>query len=330
MNSVLVTGAGGFIGSWVCQKLVERGYEVSALIRYTSTKSVGWLSNYNRKEEIKIFYGDICDKTIAKKAIPENGYVINMAALIGIPYSYEAPESYVETNIKGAINYLNESLDKNLKGFIQTSTSETYGTAQYVPIDEKHPLVGQSPYAASKIGADQLALSYHKSFNLPVAVLRPFNTYGPRQSLRAFIPAVINQLLNDKQKTLSVGNLNSLRDFNYVEDTANAFVAIIESFDNCVGEVFNASANFQISMESVLEKLILISGIKKEIIIDSSRVRPSKSEVDSLWGDNKKILASTNWDPIYKGMDGFILGLEKTFNWYKHLKLNEYSTNYVT
>ena len=252
-----------------------------------------------------------------------------MAALIGIPYSYEAPESYVNTNIKGALNYLNESLSKNIKGFIQTSTSETYGTAQYVPIDELHPAVGQSPYAATKIAADQLALSYYKSFDLPVAILRPFNTYGPRQSSRAFIPTVINQLLDNQNSQLVLGNLNSYRDFNYVEDTANAFVAIIESFENCLGEAFNACSTFQISMSEIVEILQKVSSIKKNIQIDPLRIRPEKSEVDRLWGENHKILKATEWKPIYKGLDGFMQGLEKTFRWYENYGSNSNTSNYI-
>ena len=328
MSEVLITGAGGFIGSWVCQKFVERGYKVRALCRYTSSNSIGWLENYQHKDEIRFFFGDIVDKNVAKKAIPENGYVVNMAALIGIPYSYEAPESYVNTNIYGSLNYLNESLNKNIKGFIQTSTSETYGTAQYVPIDELHPAVGQSPYAATKIAADQLALSFYKSFNLPVAIIRPFNTYGPRQSSRAFIPTVINQILDKNTSEISLGNLNSFRDFNYVEDTANAFVAIVDSFENCLGEAFNACSNFQISMSEIVEILQTISKTKKIIKIDPKRIRPENSEVDRLWGQNKKILRYTRWQQTYSGLDGFMKGLEKTFEWYKDYGVSNNSANY--
>ncbi len=329
MTEILVTGAGGFIGSWVCQKLLERGFQVRALCRYTSTNSIGWLDSLEKKDNLKLFFGDITDKNVAKQAIPEDGYVINMAALIGIPYSYEAPDSYINTNIKGAVNYLNESLSKNIRGFIQTSTSETYGSAQYVPIDELHPAVGQSPYAATKIAADQLALSYFKSFDLPVVILRPFNTYGPRQSNRAFIPTVINQLLDKNSDQILLGNLNSFRDFNYVEDTANAFLAILDSFDNCIGEAFNASSNFQISMKQIVEVLQQVSGIEKKIIIDSSRVRPQKSEVDRLMGDNKKIIDRTKWNPSFSGKDGFIKGLSKTFDWYKEYELKYPSSNYI-
>ena len=328
MTEVLITGAGGFIGSWVCQKFLERGFKVRALCRYTSSKSLGWLENYKNKNDIHFFFGDIVDKDIARKAIPENGYVINMAALIGIPYSYEAPESYVNTNIYGSLNYLSECLNKNIKGFIQTSTSETYGTAQYVPIDELHPAVGQSPYAATKIAADQLALSFHKSFSLPVAVLRPFNTYGPRQSRRAFIPTVINQILDKSKNELLLGNLNSYRDFNYVEDTANAFVAMVESFENCIGDAFNACSNFEISMCEIVKILQEISRTNKEIKIDSKRLRPDNSEVDRLWGQNKKILNHTNWKPHYSGLDGFLVGLEKTFEWYKDYGINKNSSSY--
>lgn len=317
MTEVLITGAGGFIGSWVCQKFLERGFKVRALCRYTSSNSVGWLENYKYKNDINFFFGDIVDKNVAKKAIPENGYVINMAALIGIPYSYEAPESYVNTNICGTLNYLNESLDKNIKGFVQTSTSETYGTAQYVPIDESHPAVGQSPYAATKIAADQLAFSFYKSFNLPVSIIRPFNTYGPRQSRRAFIPTVINQILDKNNCQLYLGNLNSFRDFNYVEDTADAFVAVVESFENCIGDAFNVCSNFQISMSEIVNILQKISKTKDDIKIDPKRIRPEKSEVDRLWGQNKKILKNTNWKPNFKGLDGFKEGLERTYRWYK-------------
>ena len=328
MSEVLITGAGGFIGSWVCQKFVERGFQVRALCRYTSSNSIGWLEHYKNKKDINFFFGDIVDKNVARKAIPNNGYVINMAALIGIPYSYEAPESYVNTNIYGSLNYLNECLDKDIKGFIQTSTSETYGTAQYVPIDELHPAVGQSPYAASKIAADQLALSFHKSFNLPVSILRPFNTYGPRQSNRAFIPTVINQILDNNNNELFLGNLNSFRDYNYVEDTANSFVALVESYENCIGQAFNACSNFEISMSEIVNILREITRTQKEIKIDPKRLRPVNSEVDRLWGENKKILNHTNWKPKYSGLDGFVEGLKKTFEWYKDYGINNNSSSY--
>tara|TARA_B100001093_G_scaffold20232_1_gene18158 strand:+ start:541 stop:1536 length:996 start_codon:yes stop_codon:yes gene_type:complete len=327
MTKVLVTGAGGFIGSTLCEKLLEKGYEVNALCRYSSDNSIGWLKQIKKLEKLNIFFGDIVDPNIAKEAIPKDGYVINMAALIGIPYSYLAPASYVNTNIYGALNYLTESLKKNIKGFIQTSTSETYGTAQYVPIDEAHPLVGQSPYAATKIGADQLALSYYKSFDLPVVVLRPFNTYGPRQSNRAFIPTVISQILSEESDLINVGNLDSFRDFNFVEDTANAFVAILENFENCKGEVFNSCSNFQISMKQVVEILKDISSTTKVLNIQEERIRPEKSEVDRLWGDNSKIIKATNWCPKYTGISGFEKGLEKTYKWFKN---NGFDYNNVT
>lgn len=316
MTEILVTGAGGFIGSTVCQRLVNQGYKVRALCRYSSRNHIGWLDEYEKKDKIKYIFGDIRDPSVANKAIPENGFVINMAALIGIPYSYDAPNSYVDTNILGAINYLNKSLNKNIQGFIQTSTSETYGSAQYVPIDENHPLVGQSPYSASKIAADQLALSYYYSFGLPVAILRPFNTYGPRQSTRAFIPTVISQIINQDSSTINLGNLESFRDFNYVDDTADAFLAVIENFDKCKGEVLNSCSNFQVSMKEVVNLLQDISGTNKEIYIDKNRLRPATSEVDRLWGENKKILSITNWSPNYSGIDGFKQGLKNTYEWY--------------
>ena len=316
MTEVLVTGAGGFIGSWVCQKLVDRGFKVRALCRYTSSNSIGWLESYENKSDINFFFGDITDKNVAKKAIPENGYIINMAALIGIPYSYEAPESYVNTNIKGALNYLNESLSKNIKGFIQTSTSETYGTAQYVPIDENHPLVGQSPYSASKISADHIAISFWKSFDVPVTIIRPFNTYGPRQSTRAVIPTVITQIVSGN-KEIKLGKLSPTRDFNFVNDTCSAFIHLLNCEDS-FGRIINSASNFEISIQDTVNLISDVMNTSINVICDEERIRPKSSEVERLFGDNTLLKKLTGWNPEFAGLEGFRKGLTLTAEWFSN------------
>ncbi len=332
MISALVTGADGFIGSHLTEFLVEKGYKVKAFCQYNSFGYCGWLDSIDKKvfEELDIIFGDIRDNQVVDSASKGVDVVFHLAALISIPYSYEAPLSYLETNVKGTLNVLNASNKNNIQRIVHTSTSETYGTAQYVPIDEKHPLVAQSPYAASKIGADQLAISYWKSFSTPVSIIRPFNTYGPRQSTRAIIPTVITQIF-EKKHSIKVGNINPTRDFNYIKDTCKAFHEVSLS-KSCLGEVVNSASNYEIS---ILETINLIKDLMNadiEIESDTKKFRPDKSEVERLFGDNKKILSLTNWRPCYSGIDGFRLGLKETIDWFSEPNnLNKYNTNlYLT
>ena len=328
MVTALVTGADGFIGSHLTEFLVEKGYKVRALCQYNSFGHCGWLDSINKKifKDIDIIFGDIRDYQIVEKAVKNIDVIFHLAALISIPYSYEAPFSYLETNVKGTLNILNASKKNDVKRVIHTSTSETYGTAQYVPIDEKHPLTAQSPYAASKIGADQFALSYWRSFSTPVTILRPFNTYGPRQSNRAIIPTVITQILK-KKDSIKVGNLNPTRDFNYIKDTCMAFHEVSLS-ESCLGEVLNSSSRFEISIEETISLIKKIMNSNIEIEKDNQKVRPEKSEVERLFGDNRKILSLTNWRPKYSGLHGFHLGLKETIEWFSDEKnLEKYNSN---
>jgi NAD dependent epimerase/dehydratase len=310
-KKVLITGSEGFIGSHLTEKLVELGAEVTALVQYNSFNNWGWIDNFDKniKDSINVVTGDVREYDGMKRIIKGQEVVFHLAALIAIPYSYLSPMAYVRTNVEGTTNVLEACREYGVQKIVHTSTSETYGTALYVPIDEKHPMQGQSPYSASKIGADKIAESFYRSFDLPVATIRPFNTYGPRQSARAVIPTIISQILSGKRK-IKLGSLTPTRDFNYVKDTADAFIKIAES-DKTVGQVLNAGSNYEISIGNLAEKIIDIIGEKVKIVCDDERLRPEKSEVNRLWADNTKIKKLTDWNPEYT-LDA---GLEETINW---------------
>ena len=316
MRKVLVTGAGGFIGSHLTEELVRRGYQVRAFIRYNSRNFWGWLEESDYLDHVEVIVGDIRDFDSVFDAMQGTDTVFHLAALIGIPYSYISPLAYIRTNVEGTYNVLQAARMHQLENVLVTSTSETYGTAQYVPIDEKHPLVGQSPYSASKIGADQLAISFHRSFGLPVKIVRPFNTYGPRQSARAIIPTIAIQLLSGNKK-IAVGNLHPTRDLTFVEDTVAGFLAIARE-KSLIGQVTNIGTNSEISIGDLVNKLIGIVGTEAEIIIEEKRVRPNDSEVERLLCDNRKLLEHTDWRPR-TALDE---GLQKTVDWLKdHLDM---------
>jgi len=313
---ILVTGADGFIGSHLTEVLLSKGYSVKALCLYNPRSHPGWLSNSKLLDgNLEIVYGDIRDRTFVEECCQDVSIVFHLAALISIPYSYIAPASYIDTNIHGTLNILEASRRWGLERVVITSTSEVYGSAEFVPITEEHPLKGQSPYAASKIGADQLALSFYRSFGTPVTVLRPFNTYGPRQSTRAVIPSIIVQALKNGGR-VKVGSLEPTRDFNYVKDTCEAFISVSQN-DDCVGEIINAASSFEVSIKDVVNCVKEILGCEINVIGDSQRVRPSKSEVNRLFGDNSKIRRLTGWRPIFGGIDGFKLGLRETVDWFR-------------
>lgn len=296
---VLVTGADGFIGSHLVEELVKKGYEVRAFVYYNSFNTWGWLDTLpgSVMEHVEIFQGDIRDPNGVRVAMQQAEAVFHLAALIAIPFSYHSPDTYVDTNIKGTLNVLQAARELGTRRVLITSTSEVYGTAQYVPIDEKHPFQGQSPYSATKIGADRLAESFYRSFNLPVTIVRPFNTYGPRQSARAVIPTVITQLLAGKTE-IKLGSLTPTRDFNYVKDTANGFISIFES-DQTIGEEINIATQKEISIGTLAEELIRQINPDAHIICDEQRLRPEKSEVNRLLGCNAKIRELTKWQPMY-------------------------------
>lgn len=329
---VLITGSEGFIGSHLVELLVKSGYKVTALTLYNSFNDIGWLKNIDKKvlKKVKIFSGDIRDKSLVDEILKNKDVVINLAALIGIPYSYKSVESYVDTNVKGTMNLLNSAKKYKVKRFIQTSTSEVYGTAKYIPIDEKHPLSGQSPYAASKIASDQLALSYYRSFDLPVTILRPFNTFGPRQSLRAVIPTIISQcLFNDG--IVKLGNINTTRDFVFINDTVNAFRLAIKN-KNILGEVINIGNNFEISIKEIIKNISQITNKKIKIKIENKRIRAKKSEVYRLYSDNRKAKKILKWKLNYSGINGFRKGLSETINWQlnnRDLILNNDVSDYI-
>jgi len=327
---VFVTGADGFIGSHLVEVLIEHGYDVTAFCLYNSFGSWGWLDNLSpdKKKCINVILGDVRDLSSLRKGMKGCEMVFHLASLIAIPYSYVAQSSYVDTNIHGTLNVLQLARELDFKRVIHTSTSETYGSAQFVPITEDHPLVAQSPYAATKIGADQMALSFWKSFSLPITILRPFNTYGPRQSNRAVIPQIITQIVN-KNRKIKLGALSPTRDFNYVKDTCNAFIAVAES-RKTIGEVINSCSNFEISIGQTAALISELMDFQIEIESETSRLRPIESEVNRLYGCNRKILSLTEWDPKYQGLEGFKKGLENTINWFKdknNIKL--YSTDYL-
>ncbi|MGN5979569.1 NAD-dependent 4,6-dehydratase LegB [Finegoldia magna] len=319
---VLVTGADGFIGSHLVEQLVKNGDDVRAFVFYNSFNSWGWLDTLDKKmlNKIEIFQGDIRDPNGVRKAMKDIDIVYHLAALIAIPFSYHSPDSYIDTNIKGTLNVLQAARDLNTSRVLITSTSEVYGTAKYVPIDEKHPFQGQSPYSATKIGADRLAESFYRSFDLPISIVRPFNTYGPRQSNRAVIPTIITQLLAGKQQ-IKLGSLTPTRDFNYVKDTVNGFVAIAKS-NYTIGEEINIATQREVSIEKLASELIKQINPSAKIICDEVRLRPEHSEVNRLLGSNEKIMRLTEWKPRYTLEEG----LAETIEFFKN-NLNKYKVD---
>lgn len=316
MKKILVTGANGFIGSHLAEELVRQGYNVRAFVEYNSFNSWGWLDTAPEeiKKNIEVFSGDIRDPFGVKEAMKGCSHVLNLAALIAIPYSYHSPATSIDTNINGALNIVQAARELDVEKVIQTSTSEVYGTALYVPIDEEHPLQGQSPYSASKIGADQIAMSYYKSFDTPVSIIRPFNTYGPRQSARAVIPTIISQLANGKD-TIKLGAISPTRDFNYVMDTVSGFISVMNS-NNSIGEVINIGSNYEVSIGETAEMIADLMQVNLKIETDEQRLRPEKSEVNRLWAENKKAKELLNWEPSYGGKEGFRRGLKETIDWF--------------
>ena len=313
MKKILVTGSDGFIGSHLTEELVRAGYQVKAFVYYNSFNTWGWLDTLpsDVMKNVEIFQGDVRDPNGVKEAMKETAAVFHLAALIAIPFSYHSPDTYVDTNIKGTLNILQAAREQDLERVLVTSTSEVYGTAQYVPMDEKHPFQGQSPYSATKIGADRLAESFYRSFQLPVSIVRPFNTFGPRQSARAVIPTIITQLLAGKEK-IHLGSLTPTRDFNYVKDTVNGFIKIYES-ERTIGEEINIATQHENSIGELAEELIRQINPNAKIVCDEERLRPEKSEVNRLLGSNKKIKELTDWKPVYS----FEEGLSETISFFK-------------
>ena len=323
MKKILVTGADGFIGSHLTELLLSEGYEVRALSVYNSFNYWGWLDDI-RHPNLEIVCGDVRDANFCRTIVTECDTVFHLAALIAIPYSYVAPDAYVDTNIKGTLNICQAAKDAGVERLIITSTSEVYGTAKYVPIDEKHPKQPQSPYSASKIGADAIALSFHNAFNLPVVIARPFNTYGPRQSARAIIPTIITQIANGA-KEIKVGDLTPTRDFNFVKDTCRGFLALARAkAKDVVGQEINIASNYEISMKETLETIAELMHSDVKWVTDHQRLRPANSEVFRLWGNNTKIKSLTDWSPKYSIREG----LAETIEWFsKPENLAKYKYN---
>lgn len=322
MKKVLVTGADGFIGSHLTEELVKQGYKVKAFVFYNSFNTWGWLDSLPKEimNEVEVFTGDIRDPNGVREAMKNTEEVYHLAALIAIPFSYHSPDSYVDTNIKGTLNVLQAARDLNTGRILITSTSEVYGTAQYVPIDEKHPFQGQSPYSATKIGADRLAEAFYRSFNMPISIVRPFNTYGPRQSARAVIPTIITQLLAGKEE-IKLGSLTPTRDFNYVKDTVRGFIEIAKS-EKTIGEEINIATQQEISIGQLAEELIRQINPNAKILCDDQRIRPEKSEVNRLLGSNEKIKRLTKWKPEYSLEEG----LAETIKFLRN-NLDKYKTD---
>jgi len=314
---VLITGADGFIGSHLTEALVRAGHDVRAFALYNSFGSWGWLDHCaaDVKGKFEVFAGDIRDPHGVKEAMKGCDAVLHLAALIAIPYSYHSPDTYVDTNVKGTLNVLQAARDLGVAKVVHTSTSEVYGTARFVPITEEHPLQGQSPYSATKIAADQLAFSFYASFGLPVTTIRPFNTYGPRQSARAVIPTIITQIANGKRE-IKLGAVSPTRDFNYVADTVAGFMAALTSA-NGAGEVINLGSNFEISVGDTAHAIAEAMGTTITIVTDEQRLRPEKSEVERLWAANAKAKALLGWEPAYGGRDGFLRGLGESIAWFR-------------
>ncbi len=311
-----MTGAEGFIGSHLTEELVRQGFMVRAFVLYNSFNSWGWLDNCapDIKGNFEVFAGDIRDPHGVKEAMKGCDAVLHLAALIAIPYSYHSPDTYVDTNVKGTLNVLQAARELGVKRLIHTSTSEVYGSARFVPITEEHPLLGQSPYSATKIAADQLAYSFYASFGLPVLIARPFNTYGPRQSARAVIPTIITQISNGLRQ-IKLGAVSPTRDFNFVQDTVAGFVAALNS-DQGLGEVVNFGSNFEVSIGDTAQLIAEVMNAEIEIISDETRLRPENSEVERLWAENTKAKQLFGWEPCYGGREGFKRGLIETANWF--------------
>ena len=315
-DTILITGADGFIGSHLTEALVRQGCKVRAFTLYNSFNSWGWLDHCAQdvKGQFEVFAGDIRDPYGVKEAMKGCSAVLHLAALIAIPYSYHSPSTYVDTNVKGTLNVLQAARELGVRRVVHTSTSEVYGTAQFVPITEAHPLQGQSPYSATKIAADQLAYSFYAAFGLPVVIARPFNTYGPRQSARAMIPAIITQIASGKLQ-IKLGAVSPTRDFNYVQDTVAGFVAMLNS-ESGLGEVVNFGSNFEISVGDTAQLIAEVMNAEIDIISDEVRMRPEKSEVERLWADNTKAKKLFGWRPAYAGYEGFKRGLQETVQWF--------------
>jgi NAD dependent epimerase/dehydratase len=313
---ILVTGADGFIGSHLVEYLVRSGMDVRAFVYYNSLNSWGWLDGVDQEvgQSLNVFAGDVRDPYGVRAAMKGCDVVLHLAALIAIPYSYHSPDSYVDTNIKGTLNVLQAARDLGVERVVHTSTSEVYGTARFVPITEEHPIQGQSPYSASKIGADQIASSFYSSFDTPVAIIRPFNTYGPRQSARAVIPTIITQIAAGASQ-IKLGAMHPTRDFNYVSDTVRGFVAVAES-DAALGQVMNVGSNYEVSVGDTARLIARLMGRDVDFVSDEQRLRPAGSEVERLWADNRKALELAGWAPQYAGLEGLERGLRETINWF--------------
>ncbi|AMK11494.1 NAD-dependent 4,6-dehydratase LegB [Pseudodesulfovibrio indicus] len=315
-KKILVTGSDGFIGSHLVEYLVRQGYKVRAFVLYNSFNSWGWLDESPReiRDNLEIFAGDVRDPNGVRTAMQGCDVVLHLAALIAIPYSYHSPDTYVDTNVKGTLNVVQAARDLGVERCVVTSTSEVYGTARFVPITEDHPLQGQSPYSATKIGADQIAMSFYNAFETPVSIIRPFNTYGPRQSARAVIPTVITQIAGGARQ-IKLGALSPTRDFNYVSDTVRGFEAVAAS-DACVGEVVNVGSGFEVSIGDTARAIAEVMGADIEIVCEHERIRPAKSEVERLFAGNEKAKRLTGWEPEFGGLDGFKRGLKLTAEWF--------------
>lgn len=315
-KKVLVTGADGFIGSHLVEYLARNGVEVRAFVYYNSFNSWGWLDETSEdvKQSLDVFSGDIRDPNGVRAAVKGCDVVLHLAALIAIPYSYHSPDTYIDTNVKGTLNVVQAARDYGVERVVHTSTSEVYGTARFVPITEEHPLQGQSPYSASKIGADQIATSFFLSFNTPVTVIRPFNTYGPRQSARAVIPTIITQIAAGARQ-IKLGAVHPTRDFNYVQDTVRGFLAVAEA-DAALGQVVNVGSNYEVSIGDTARLIAKLMGHEVEFVSDEQRLRPAGSEVERLWADNRKALQLAGWAPEYAGLEGLERGLLETIEWF--------------
>ena len=322
-KSVFLTGAEGFIGSHMVESLVKKNFTVKALVLYNSFKDIGWLKTVDKTilKNVEIIFGDLRDKGSYKKIANKVDFIINLAALIGIPYSYVASKNYIDVNISGVHNLLELIKNSNIERFIQTSTSEVYGTAQFIPMNEKHPINPQSPYAATKAAADHLCMSYYYSFNLPITILRPFNTYGPRQSTRAVIPTIINQI-SKKVKTVKLGSIKTTRDFNFVEDTVNAYLKSLKKNKILDGQIINVGSNFEVSIYDIYKTVCKFYNRYPKIQIKKKRIRPIKSEVRRLFSCNKKAIRLLKWKPKFSGKKNFYKGIYKTCEWFEKNKKN--------